>query len=168
MGKRTLIAALTAVAMFVVAGVASASTFEPSAGTGFVSKGDVQEVFAWNNATFQDNASSVSFTYVASWTWTVVCSGPSGSGTYLQGDGVSGSVEALARTNPKGRVTGFDLLGFASFTGPTGGPVVGEPCGGFANIPVGTVSSVTLNDDRFDALFADFPNLASQIVWLAS
>lgn len=168
MAKRMLVVSLAALAMFFAAAVASATTFDPTAGNGFVSKGDIQDAFGWNDATFQEQASTVGFTYIAAWTWTVVCSGASGSQTYLQGDGLSAAVESQARTNPKGRVTGFDLLGFETFTGPSGAPVVGEACGGFSDIAPGTVSSVTFNNDRFDWLFADVPNLASQIVWLAT
>ena len=168
MGKRTLVASLAVLATLVVAGVGSATTFDLSAGTGFVSKGDVQDAFAWNDATFQQHASSVHFTYAAGWSWAVVCTGTSGSQTYFQAGGISANVDAEARTNPKGKVTGFDLVGFETFTGPTVAPVVGETCGGFANISPGIVTSVTLQDDRFDWLLADVPDFASQIVWSAT
>jgi hypothetical protein len=168
MGKRTLVVSLAALSMFVLSGVASATNFDLTSGTGFVSKGDVQDAMAWNDATFQQHASSVHFTYAAGWSWEVVCTGASGSQIYFQAGGIFASVEAEARTNPKGKVTGFDLVGFETFTGPTVAPVVGETCGGFANIALGTISSVTLQDDRFDWLIVDVPDLSSQIVWSAT
>lgn len=116
-------------------------SFNPSTGTGFVGKGDVQLAFGWNNATLQRNAGSVTFTYATTATYEVTCEW----NTYTNGnknheaktiphkevDGLSIASRALAakdlRTNKQGDVTGFNLIGYTS-AAPTGGavPTVGD------------------------------------------
>jgi ABC-type antimicrobial peptide transport system permease subunit len=49
-------------------------TFDPEAGTGFVGKGDVQDLFGWNNEALQGNASSVSFFVTQDGEGTIECS----------------------------------------------------------------------------------------------
>lgn len=65
MSRKLVIAALTAMLVLVVAvSVALAIvTFDPSTGAGFVGKGDVQLAFGWNNATLQQNANAIGFSY---------------------------------------------------------------------------------------------------------
>jgi hypothetical protein len=172
-----MVLALVAVlGTLVLATVARAEVgFDVVTGTGFVGKGDVQEAFSalgWNNADVQANAPFISFTYVASWDYTVVCTGAAGSTMYIQGRGAFGHVVTQARTNPSGKVTGFNLLGWQPGTLVPGDPVVdapavGESCGG-GTIPAGTLTSVTYNDDRFDVLFVEAPlDFPPQVIWQA-
>jgi hypothetical protein len=161
---------------FVLASVVRAAvSFDIATGTGFVGKGEVQEAFSawgWNNADVQANAPFLTFTYAASWGYTVVCTGAAGSTTYITVGGAFGHVITQARTNPNGKVIGFNLLGWQPGTLTPGdpesdAPEVGESCGG-GTIPPGTLTSVTYNDDRFDILFVEAPTVfAPQVVWQA-
>jgi hypothetical protein len=176
-GRFKIVLALVAVlGTFVLASVArAAASFDVVTGTGFVSKGDVQEAFSafgWNNADVQENATFIHFTYAATWTYTVVCTGRTGGETYLIGGGAFGHVITQARTNPNGKVTGFNLLGWRTEALSLGdpasaAPAIGESCGGFGTIPPGTLTSVSYNDDRIDLLFVDDvpPDFPPQVIW---
>ncbi len=107
-------------------------------GVGFVGKGDVQNVYGWNNAQLQANAEHVRFRFVAitqaewecEW-WT----GPEHNRKYHANNKevvteLSANIAYDARKNKQGQITGFNLNGFV------GEPEVygdgGEPgdCGG--------------------------------------
>jgi hypothetical protein len=166
MGMKGFIAVIAAVVTFAIANTAAAEVkYDPEAGTGFVGKGEVQDAFAWNDAAFQQNASSIGFFYGASWSYTVICTGASGSQTYLVGGGVGiVEIDAEARTNPKGKVTGFNLLGYRSSPEQSEAPRVGDACGG-GTIAPGMLTSVKFNDDRGDMLFVTAPNLGAPVIW---
>lgn len=166
MGQRAALAA-TLVAIFACAAVSGASAaveLDPSSGTGFVGKGDVQDAFAWNDANLQQNARFVGLFYVATEIYTVTCTGSAGTQIHLAQAGASGQLITQPRTNPQGRVNGFDLLGFMSFQA-FDAPEVGDACGGFGPFAPGTATAVTLiHDDA--ALFVTAPNLGAPVIWV--
>lgn len=112
-----------------VAGVAFAAvTFDPTTGTGFVGKGDVQLAFGWNNQKLQENATGVTFTYAATneylvteaWAtgnpdnpWTLTAHKDTINIQYS----VSAAINGLPRPGPQ-QFTGFNLYGFV------GAPVI--------------------------------------------
>lgn len=130
-----------AVALAVSSAAVAAVSFNPSTGTGFIGKGDVQLAFGWNNAQLQRNAASVTFTYATTATYNVTCEW----NTYTNGnknkevkvvphkevEGLSVVSQALfakdLRTNKNGDVTGFNLLGYSG-SAPGAGtvPTVGD------------------------------------------
>jgi opacity protein-like surface antigen len=121
----------------------AAVIFDPSTGTGFVGKGDVQLAFGWNNKQLQDNADGVVFTYSATTTTGYDCefyTGPTQNRTrhevsHNKTQSISSSVSKLLRANSKGKdgeVTGFILSGFGATPVITGGavPAIGDACPG--------------------------------------
>lgn len=116
------------------AGIALAIvTFDPASGTGFVGKGDVQEVFGWNNKALQDNANSVQFRVVTEevteTTWT--CDRDAGPQTQERARTTTtetqGVVSSVARE--RNQITGFNLIGYEgtpTTTSTTEGPAVGS------------------------------------------
>jgi hypothetical protein len=116
--KSALSATALAAAMLATPAFA-AVTFDASTGTGFVGKGDVQSAFEWNNEGLQQNAGGVSFTFSASATYNVPC-----KNTHPRNGDIfhvfvrhtsldAGVVSHVARDNPQGMVTGFNLTGFS-------------------------------------------------------
>jgi hypothetical protein len=86
-------------------------------GVGFVGKGDVQQVFDWNNAQLQDNAASLQFRFGASNTASWTCAGENKAGKIVttQHELTTGVHSAAAfdpRKNRQGQITGFILSGF--------------------------------------------------------
>ena len=115
---RTLKTVLGVVVCFAVAGVAFAAvTFDSTAGTGFVGKGDVQDVFGWNNADLQANAAAVQFrvnsTVVTEVSWT--CTNPNNGNIQERArtttTTIEGTVASITR-DKKNQCTGFILNGF--------------------------------------------------------
>ena len=114
--------------------------FDPATGTGFVGKGDVQDVFGWNDAGLQANATGVTFTYGYSSVYQAVCTFTTGEGTrgekthnvpHSEEMNVSSAVNVSLRRNPQSKVTGFNLTGFGETFSESGEvPVVGAPCPG--------------------------------------
>jgi hypothetical protein len=116
------------------AGIALAIvTFDPVTGTGFVGKGDVQEVFGWNNKDLQNNANSVQFRLlekeVTETTWT--CDRDAGPQTQERArtttTDTQGVVSSVARE--RNQITGFNLIGYEgtpTTTSTTEGPAVGS------------------------------------------
>ena len=141
MKKRSVVAAITGIAMFATAAFA-AVTFDVDTGKGFVGKGDVQIAFGWNNKALQANASGVAFSYNSTDTYAAVCTFVTGEGT--KGEkihnvtrektaGVSGILDGDPRqTKGQNQFTGFILDGYIGDPVVTGGdaPVVGGACPG--------------------------------------
>jgi hypothetical protein len=109
----------------------AAVQFNPSSGTGFVGKGDLQTAFGWNNQLAQTNIGSVSFTAtsisVTETSW--VCTNDRNEQTQERArtttTETSGIVTQLARTGPQGQVTGVNLMGYSgtpSTSSSTEGP----------------------------------------------
>jgi hypothetical protein len=115
---------LVAAAVMAVTAVAAASptnalvTFDPSTGTGWVGKGDVQLAYGWNNA------KGVSFSYEAgsttTWTCTREWETPQGKEMEVvqnrhNATSTTGLLVTVTRENSKGKdgpVTGFRLDGW--------------------------------------------------------
>ena len=143
-----LLAALAALALSATA-VFAAVNFDSSTGTGFVGKGDVQQVFNWNNKQLQQNASGVTFSYNATENYEAVC-------TFVTGEGTRGeqthnvsrerstTVDSAVAYDPrvKNQITGFNLKGFGTTTSSGDVPVVDGACPGGPD--GGTWTSVTL------------------------
>ena len=137
MQKKSVVLALGAV--LASAAIAYATvTFDPTTGTGFVGKGDVQLAFGWNNAGLQRNASGVTFSYSATDTYEAVCTWTTGEGTrgeqtHNVGHDKTTSVNSAIAYDARIRnqITGFILTGLGATT-TTGGsvPEVGGPCPG--------------------------------------
>ena len=135
MTKLRVIAAAAALAVSTAA--LATVTFNPSTGTGFVGKGDVQLALGWNNAALQSNAGAVTFTYETQATYDVTCEWDSFNSGHQKTtihhavhDGLSlasrAVFDAATRNNKRGDVTGFNLLGYSSVA-PTGDvPAVGD------------------------------------------
>jgi hypothetical protein len=143
-------------ATFAAAGGASASaSFDPISGTGFVGKGDVQQVFALNNKQIQADALNVKFAYneTDSSDYAVTCQFDTGSGSHVVhhvinttdslSDTVAYDATSASRTNPKGNVTGFNLTGSANQVTTSSGavPQVGDSCPG--NSGLGPITAVS-------------------------
>lgn len=104
-------------ALLLTAGVALGMiTFDPSTGTGFVGKGDVQLVYGWNDQQLQANAEAVEFRYQSTETvsWTCYKDGDitKQDQTRTRTQGVNGDVLRELRKNGLGKVTGFNLTGW--------------------------------------------------------
>ncbi|MET4137230.1 hypothetical protein [Pseudarthrobacter sp. PvP090] len=141
-GKSFVLAATAAAfaASLTLASPAAATvTFDPATGTGFVGKGDVQDVFAWNNKALQTHASTVDFRVesVSDTTWTCTKTLTTGNGQtkeIVQERSTTTSVQGLVATAPRvnsqgkdGPVTGFYLQGYEGTTTlATDGPAVGS------------------------------------------
>ena len=103
--------------MILFSGAALAAvTFDPETGTGFVGKGDVQDVFGWNNKQLQDNAASVQFrassTVVTERSWE--CTNSNNQNvqerertTTTSKQGVVSKIDRV-----KNQITGFNLTGY--------------------------------------------------------
>jgi hypothetical protein len=141
-----------AVLMFVSAILSASVTVDPTTGTGFVGKGDVQLAFGWNNKQLQDNAGALTFTYKAQEQYKYDCTFTVEVGrdkvreprTQNRGKDTSlnASVQYDARTQKQ--ITGFLLTGLGTVT-TTGGevPVDGGSCPG-GQFNDGVISNVEL------------------------
>lgn len=103
----TLVVGLMASAM-------AAVTFDPATGTGFVGKGDVQQVYGWNNKALQDNAGSVQFRAFTVETSTWLCRHTDNPNAADQERSTTttteGVVSSIARE--RNQITGFNLTGY--------------------------------------------------------
>lgn len=154
--KKTWMLLVGIVAALAFASVAVAlTTFNPSTGTGFVGKGDVQTPWSWNNNTLQNHAGSVSFNYqeINDTAYYVTCEWDTGTihvvhhtqtTNHALSDTVAYDVSSATRNNPRGNVTGFNLNGPIGDPVVTDGgdpiPVVGDTCPG--NSGLGLVTGV--------------------------
>jgi hypothetical protein len=156
--------ALAAAAAFAVVSTAALATvtFDPSTGTGFVGKGDVQLAFGWNNAAAQNNAGKVTFTYNVSASYDAVCTWVTGEGTrgekthnvtHKTSSSVISGVQYDARAHKQ--VDGFILRGFgATIDSGDPVPVVGGACQGEG--AGGTWSSVTPTGTSGGGLYVNY------------
>lgn len=114
---RSAALAFAAVATVVTSAYA-ATSFDPSTGTGFAGKGDVQIPFGWSNSQLQAQAENVAFTYTKHEQYDVVCESTVGrrvrQKTKTSMDHLWSSVVKDTRTNKRGAVTGFHLTGTSS------------------------------------------------------
>jgi hypothetical protein len=142
--------ALRALSVLAVAALACAYTLNPD-GTGFVSKGEVQTAFGWNNALLQKNASGVTFRYDTAeeykydCTFTVEVGKDKVREPRTQNRGKSTSVNAVVAYDAriKNQVTGFTLTSFTSSTSSGEVPVDGGSCPG-GQFNDGVISNVEL------------------------
>ncbi|MBI2324294.1 MAG: hypothetical protein HYU87_04970 [Chloroflexi bacterium] len=132
--------------VFTAAPALATVTFDPTTGTGFVGKGDLQVPWGWNNQTLQKQAANVTFSYARSdaTDYTVTCEWDTVTGGKTQttihhvvtntkavSDTVAYDVSSTSRKNSQGTVTGFNLKGFGSSIVTTSGdpvPSVGDTC----------------------------------------
>jgi len=163
--------ALALVAMLVASTAAIAAVqFDPTTGTGFVGKGDVQLAFGWNNKQLQTNAKDVTFSYNATDTYDVTIEFDSGNPdkpktithhtvTQDKATNVSSSVAFDPRV--KNQITGFNLTGLGSTT-TTGDqiPAVGDSCPNGFNCVVTDVQLVSSTG----ALYANYGG-TSVLIW---
>lgn len=111
------LAASAASVALVATSASAAVTFDPSTGTGFVGKGDVQTALHYNNKQLQENANSLEFTYSSTsateTTWTCDRDGgpQSQERTNTTTTTVQGVVGTVARE--RNQITGFNLTGFS-------------------------------------------------------
>lgn len=131
--KKALIALVAVVSTATLA--YAAVTFDPSTGTGFVGKGDVQTVFGWNNSVAQAQANNVSFAYDATVTYDVVITFTTGGvhntmdHTVTQNKSTTVSASVASDPRHTGQWTGWNLTGLGATT--TSGdtlPSVGDSC----------------------------------------
>jgi hypothetical protein len=113
-------AAAATVAALVMASPASASVaFDPATGTGTIDKNVIQQAFGWNNTTFQQNASGISFRYEQTVIAYVDCTKEVQKQTMAKSwvfeQAISDDLVLDAKTAKGGRqqVVGFSLNGFA-------------------------------------------------------
>lgn len=135
----------------------AACTFNSATGVGFVDKGDIQQIFGWNNAALQSNATGLTFTYVQSASYTIQCDWQTTTGgktpkvvqhsvTHTRSGEVASAVAMETKANKHGQVTGFNLCGFSNVSSSGAVPIVGESaaCPGEQGTgAVGTVLTVT-------------------------
>ena len=119
--KKMFLAAAAATA-FVSTAAWATVTFDPTTGTGFVGKGDVQLVYLWNNKQLQDNGSKVKFransltVTEVSWECTNLHNDNVQERSRTTTTSVEGIVSSIARDNSKGKdgsITGFHLNGYS-------------------------------------------------------
>lgn len=112
-----------------VYGAASAAvSFDASAGTGFVGKGDVQLALGWNNKQLNDGAGGVGFTVasVAETTWSCVNEKNEQVQVRTRTTTTQGMITHTARDN-KRQITGFNITGYGAVQSVvTDGPAVGS------------------------------------------
>lgn len=119
---RMMFAAGAALALTLTAAGAAGAYEMDAAGVGIVGKGEVQTAFGWNNKQLQDNAGSVSFSYVSSsvsevsWTCSKVTQvneqhEQTQERRRTTMTTTSGVVDSVVRT--RNQVTGFNLAGLA-------------------------------------------------------
>jgi hypothetical protein len=115
MSRKGILGVVVAAAMASATVLASVS-FDPSTGTGFVGKGDVQTALGWNNAQAQANAGSLSFTYSEVVQQTVSCEKETHHSTMTRSGTRTGSVNDTLSYNARThkQVDGFLLTGFTS------------------------------------------------------
>lgn len=104
--------------MILFSGAALAAvTFDPGTGTGFVGKGDVQDVFGWNNKQLQDNAESVQFRasseVVTEVSWT--CTNTNNENTQERERTTTTTIQGVVSKvdRVKNQITGFNLTGYS-------------------------------------------------------
>lgn len=116
---------------------ATSVSFNSADGTGFVGKGDVQTAFGWNNATLQNNADGVSFSYNATQTYAATCTWITGEGTkgekthnvdHNKTAEINSDISYDARKHQQ--IDGFILTGFGTVSESGEVPEVGAPCPG--------------------------------------
>ena len=192
--RKLIILAVAAMALaMAVAGTASASvTFDPTTGTGFVGKGDIQTPFNWNDSKLQTYASGVTFKYssIEDDAYAVTCewdTESNGGGkdhtTEIkhhianQDASVTSSVaydtKPGLRKNPNDKVTGFNLLDKTNVTETASGddiPTVGDACLGNGQGTIDpTITHVELlSSIKTETLTAFGPGGLSTIVWPAA
>lgn len=132
-----------------VAASVSAATFDPVSGAGLLSVGDVQAPFGWTDAQFQERAPAVTFRYRTAGRYSAVCSWllpQGGVGEELRHPSFAweGPLTSALRfhTQQRGRIDGFQLLGFTQTPNDPTTPVGGTPCPGPGGL-LGTWSNVT-------------------------
>ncbi|EKO3565507.1 hypothetical protein [Vibrio metschnikovii] len=142
-------------------GTAIAAVSVDENGVGFVGKGDVQQVFDWNNSKLQENAHNLQFRMATTGTTTWTCEGINPAGIvviqqYEQLQGVNSSVAFDPRRNRTGQITGFHMNGIQ-----TGDEITYTPlgsCGNNGNGHHNWVVKPTLVDD-INYLGSDEPSL---------
>jgi hypothetical protein len=109
------IAAATGVLLLVTPALAAVS-FDPTTGSGYVDKADVQAAFGWREQTFQANARKLSFHLetVGSLSWDCVVAGQTSTIVADVSDSRPVGSSVVAAGGRHGSVSGFDLTGFAS------------------------------------------------------
>jgi hypothetical protein len=143
--------------------VAGVVTFDPSNGTGFVGKGDVQTALGLNNAKMQTLANTpggVTFTYVHTDVYEVVNAWATGNPdnpvslsyhevTVTTTVAVNDVVAHTNRNNPNSDLTGFNLTGFGQETVDGTIPVVS---------PTVTYVTFTWTTQEWDGTYDTVPN----------
>jgi len=122
MRASTRAAVLAVVALLACAAVATAATFDPETGKGFVAKGKVQKAFGWTSADLQQNVDQIFFTFDYRYIFTATCAGV----TTTQFVQTMSSLRANQRVRG-GRVVGWDFDGYGSFHQGIP-PEAGQPC----------------------------------------
>jgi hypothetical protein len=152
----TKVAALAATG--IIATSAMAAVLLNPDGTGFVGKGDVQQVFGWNNAQAQRNFESVDFEYDSTDTYDVVCEWTTVTGgqtpkvilhdvTVPKHTKVKSKMAFSVKTNKQGanEMTGWHLGGWGEVQVDGTTPVLGGTC---PNGGGGLITEVTQTDSK--------------------
>jgi hypothetical protein len=125
------VSSLLAILMIATA-VFAAATFDLATGTGFVGKGDVQQIYTWNNKELNANANNVQFRYSSvevtevSWECTNSNNQKVQERERTTTSSIQGVVTHIARDNKK-QITGFNLTDYSasgSDSSTSEGPVV--------------------------------------------
>jgi hypothetical protein len=131
MKKATLVAVSIVAGVLLTGTALAAVTFDPATGAGFVGKGDVQDVFGWNNKGLQDNAGAVQFQaaseVVTEVSW--ICTNSNNQQTQERARTTTTTVEGVVSSvgRLKNQITGFNLLGYdgaPSQSSTTDGPAL--------------------------------------------
>lgn len=106
--------ALAMATMVVAAGaVFAAVTFDPTTGTGFVGKGDVQLALGYNNKQLQDNANSLVFTVSSETEQSWTCDRDAGPQTQERAGTTTTQGVSTSIAREKNQITGFNLNGYS-------------------------------------------------------
>jgi hypothetical protein len=128
--KRSIAAVAAGLVLATAGAGVAAVTFDTSDGTGFVGKGDVQTLFAWNNAQLQANAGGLQWRTQGLQKYEFVCdydknSGPASKEIKVNLN-LNGQVQYDARKS--NQVTGFLLTGWTGQGAGGDPPEYGDGC----------------------------------------
>jgi hypothetical protein len=152
------LAGLAAVGLLTAATYMSVA-FDPSTGTGWVGKGDVQTAYGWANKAMQQNHVAVTFEYQQTTQYTWVCEWTTGEGTRGEQTHTSDMDETFEVGGVIGKVdrktgqwTGWFLTGYTNGGPGTGGSFApfcngnadGDGNSGEKTVVAGSLSSVAL------------------------
>lgn len=123
--RKFVVSPAVVLSLTAVVSTAMADVIVDENGVGSVGKGDVQDIYNWNNSELQANAANIQFRFLASGSATWQCQGVNPAGktvisTHSESSlDITSAINYDARKNRQGQVTGFILNGVDASAQPT-------------------------------------------------